>query len=215
MATTIIGPLRWLEEPSRISISQNGEGLRSYYQVTAPRDIGAMCQGRPAEELPRILSILSPSHHIASAKALDNLFGITAPPAAKNIRKALSEILTFIHHSEKLLFLLASPENLPGYGENARRKIPSLPRRTADEIMAGLALFKEAASILGGRYPHPVTAIAGGVSRPVKEVHYLRLQEIVQTCLPYALRLRDIFAEKVIGNGSHATTNLFFDPMSS
>jgi F420-non-reducing hydrogenase large subunit len=215
MSTTIIGPLRWLEEPSRVSISQNGDGPRSYYQVTAPRDIPAICKGRPVEELPRILSILSPSHHIASAKALDSLFAIQIPPTAENIRKALREALTFIHHSRKLLFLLSSSVNPLGLSEDFRRLSPSIQRRTGDEIMKGIALFQEAAVILGGRYPHPVTAIAGGVSRPIKEVHRRRLQEIVQTGLPYALRLRDIFAETVIGTGWYKPMNLPFRAIAS
>lgn len=215
MSTIIIGPLRWLEEPSRISISQNGQGLRSYYQVTAPRNIRAMCKGRPVEELPRIVSILSASHHIASAKALDNLFGIRIPPTAENIRKALGHTLTFIHHSRKLRFLLCSLANPPGYREDLRRNVPSLQRRTGDEIMNGIALFQEAASILGGRYPHPVSAVAGGVSRPIKEVHYRRLLEIVQTCLPFALRLRDLFVENVIGNGRYKPMRVAFGPLAS
>ncbi|MDR3566409.1 MAG: hypothetical protein P4L43_00115 [Syntrophobacteraceae bacterium] len=215
MSTINIGPLRYLEEPSQISIGQNGEGLRSFYQVTAPRDIAAMCKGRPAEELPRILTILSPSHHIASAKALDNLFGIRIPPAAENIRKALGETLTLIHHARKLLFLLQSSTNPPGTRENLRIAVPSSQRRTVDEIMKGIAAFQEAAYILGGRYPHPVTVVAGGVSRPIKEVHKRRLQEIARTCLPYALRLRDIFSETVIGNGWYKPINISFRPVAS
>jgi F420-non-reducing hydrogenase large subunit len=215
MSTTILSALRWLEEPSKISISQNGDGLKTYYQVTAPRDIAALCKGRPVEELPRILSILSASHHIASAKALDNLFGIRIPATAENIRKALGQTLTFLHHSRKLLFLLSSSTNPLGHREDFRRLAPSLPRRTGDEIMKGIALFQEAAAILGGRYPHPVTVIAGGVSRPLKEVHCRRLGEIGQTCLPYALRLRDIFAETVIGNGWYKEMDLPFRPLAS
>lgn len=215
MSTTIIGPLRWQEQPSRIAIHQNGQGLRSYYQVTAPRDIASMCKGRPVEELPRILTILSPSHHIAAAAALDDLFGITIPPAAENIRKALGESLTLINHSRRLFFLLSSPGNPLGHREDPRRKTASFHRWVIDEAMRGILLFEEAASILGGRYPHPVTAIAGGVSRPIKEVYYARLGEIARACLPYALRLRDMFVDTVAGNGSHDPMNLPFRSVSS
>lgn len=215
MSTKIIGPLRWQEEPSRISIDQDGQGLRAYYQVTSPRDIVSMCKGRPVEELPRILTILSPSHHIAAAAALDNLFGITIPLAAENIRKALGESLTLINHSRRLFFLLSSPANPLGHREDLRRKTASFQHWVIEEAMRGILLFQEAASILGGRYPHPVAAIAGGVSRPIKEVYYPRLAQIAGDCLPYALRLRDIFADTVIGNGSYEPMNLPFHPVSS
>lgn len=219
MATITIGPLRWLEEPSRITIRKNGESYRSYYQVTAPRDLSEMCRGRPAEELPRILSILSPSHHIASAIALDNLFAVPPPSTARNIREALLQSLTFIHHSRKLFFLLSSFGNPIGQREEIMgRTAPSpVPHHVLDEIMQGTALAQEAASILGGRHAHPVTAVAGGVSRLIKEVHYRRLSEIAEFCLPYALRLRDIFREKIVrgGNGLYKLMSLPVCPITS
>jgi len=178
-----------------------------------------MCKGRPVEELPRILSILSASHHLASAVTLDNLFGVTPPPTAKNIRDALVQSLTFIHHARKLLFLLSSSQNPFGLRAELAVRAGTSPvaHHVLDEIGHAMALAQEAASILGGRHPHPLTAVAGGVSRPVKEIHYRRLAEIAESSLPYALRLRDIFREKIIGsgNGLYELMDLTVSPIAS
>ena len=101
-------PLRWQEDPVRISILHDAESLNAYYQVTAPRDVARMCKGRPVEELPRILSLLSPSHHLVSAMALDRLFGVEPPPMALNMREAFLQAHVFSHHLRKLYFLLSS-----------------------------------------------------------------------------------------------------------
>ena len=70
-----------------------------------------MCKGRQVEELPRILTILSPAHHLASAMALDKLFGVEPPALAVNMREALLQAQFLTSHLRKLYFLLTAFEN--------------------------------------------------------------------------------------------------------
>ena len=217
-------PLRWQEDPVRIAVFHDTEYLQAYFQVTAPRDIEWICKGRPVEELPRILTILSPSHHLASAKALDRLFGVEPPPMARNMREALLQAHIFRHHLRKLYFLISSRHNpfLDRQKRGNRGEPQLFPPHFLDEIMHHEALSQEAATILGGRCDHPLSAVTGGVSRFLKEDHYHRLSEIAEFCLKFAMRVGEFLRDEIFGDGkaldalgSTYGQNLQVEPMVS
>ena len=200
---TTLEPLRWLEDPAKVVVEKNNGAVRAYFQVTVPRDLSAMCQGRAVEELPRILSILSPSHHLVAAQLLDHLGGVTPPDLAKNLRQALLQCQVFRHHLRKLYFLLSAYGNplAEPPGPRGRQDLSPVPRPVLDEAMEHLGLIQEAATILGGRSDHPLTAVAGGVSRFLKEGHYPRLAEIASASLAYARRLGEFLHSRVLAGG--------------
>jgi F420-non-reducing hydrogenase large subunit len=201
MLLTNLEPIRWLEEPARVSVSQDNGHVRAYLQVTAPRDLKAMCLGRPAEELPRILSIISPAHHLAAALALDRLYDVTPPDLARHLREALLQGYFFRHHIRKLYFLLSAfgKPFAPERGPRSRAVRLPVPHQILEEAMQALGLIQEAATILGGRCDHPLTAVPGGVSRFLKEGHYERLAEIASACLDYARRLGEFLGNQILG----------------
>ena len=217
-------PLRWQEDPARIAVFHDTEYLQAYFQVTAPRDIERICKGRPVEELPRILTLLSPAHHLVSAMALDRLFGVEPPPMALNMREALLQAHFFSHHLRKLYFLLSSwHDPFSDYRRHgSRRELNMFPPHFLDEIMHHEALSQEAATILGGRSNHPLSAVAGGVSRFLKEDHYHRLSEIAGFCLKFAMRLGESLRDEIFGDGKALDAlgpacgqNLHVRPMAS
>jgi F420-non-reducing hydrogenase large subunit len=213
-------PLRWQENPVRITVFHDtDEHLRAYFQVTTPRDIEWMCKGRPVEELPRILTIISPAHHLASAMALDRLFGVEPPAMARNIREALLQTHVFRHHLRKLYFLLSSLQNpfLDYKTRESRGELHMFPPHFLDEIMHHEALSQEAATILGGRCDHPLSAVTGGVSRFLKEDHYHRLSEIAESCLKFGMRLGKFLRDEIFGDGKalDGFQNLHIEPMAS
>ncbi len=202
MSRVTLDALRWQEQPVQATVTVNGGPPRVHLQATAPRDVGALCRGRPVEELPRILSILSPAHHLCAAQTLDRLFGVEPPPAAKNAREVLRLALFFRHHVRKLWFLLSSGEDpfADFWSQDARRG-PGSTRPLLEELMRHAALAQEAAAIVGGRADHPVTAVAGGVTRVLKPEHHARLAEIAAACLAFAQRLGATFPERVLAHG--------------
>ena len=202
MSRVTLDALRWQEQPAQATVTVNGGSPHVYLQVTAPRDVAALCRGRPVEELPRILSILSPAHHLCAAQALDRLFGVEPPPVAKNVREALRLALFFRHHLRKLYFLLSSSENpfADFWSQDARRG-PGALRPLLEELMQHAALAQEAAAILGGRADHPVTCVAGGITRVLKPEHHARLTEIAAACLAFAERLGAALREHVFAQG--------------
>ena len=203
MATKVtFDSLRWLEQPAQASIAVNGGPPQVHFQVTAPREVAAMCLGRPVEELPRILSILSPAHHLCAAQALDNIFAVEPPPVAKNMREALRLAQFFRHHLRKLYFLVGSLENpFADFWSPEVRRGPNDLHPLLGDLMRHVSLAQEAAIILGGRADHPVTAVAGGVSRALREEHHPRLAEIAVACRTCAVRLGDFLREQVFPKG--------------
>jgi F420-non-reducing hydrogenase large subunit len=202
MSRVTLDSLRWQEQPAQATVTVNGGPPHVYFQITAPRDVAAICHGRPVEELPRILSILSPAHHLCAAQALDRLFGVEPPPVAKNMREALRLALFFRHHLQKFYFLLTSQENpfADFYSEQARRG-PRTLRPLLDDLMRHASLAQEAAAALGGRADHPVTALAGGVSRALRPEHHERLAEIATALRSCAERLAGFLRQHVFPQG--------------
>ena len=204
MPAVTFEPLRWQDAPTRVTISTHNAHPRVFYQVTAPQQIAAMVIGRPVEELPRLVAILGPAHHLAAARALDRLFGVNPPPPAENMRQGLLQAVIFTAHLQKIFFLLSAGSD-PFAGLPRVAGAPQQASAThglMDEIMHTLALVQEAAVVLGGRSSHPITAIAGGVSRYLKEEQTLRLTEIAETCVPAAVRIVAAVRDTILNTGA-------------
>jgi coenzyme F420-reducing hydrogenase alpha subunit len=180
MQTMTFEPLRWQVDPCRVTVRSNGTGPTAYYQVLSPGNIQSVCCGRPVEELPRILTLLAPAHHLAAAQALDRLFGVTPPEMAVNMRTALLQAQTCSAHLRTFYFLTTAFQAPFVDFRNAGRAMPdpALTQRFSETIMHHAALAQEAEDILGGRRDHPLSAVTGGVSRYLKEGHYARLAHI-------------------------------------
>ncbi len=219
MPTTILEPLRWQERPARVAIVNENGLTKAYFQITDVRDTSGMATGRPAEELPRILGILSPAHHLVSAMALDRLFNVEPPEPAVNMREAFLQAQFVRHHLRKLHFLLSSEVN--PFKSYPMREVPEsgthFPYELFDGIMSCVALAQEAAAILGGRADHPLSAVPGGVSRFLKDSHYPRLSEISQQCVIITSELAKLLRESIF-RGSRMMDDLLefrFHPMPS
>jgi F420-non-reducing hydrogenase large subunit len=191
MQTITLEPLRGHDEPARIVVQLNGSQPAVYYQVLSPRSMAALCCGRPVEELPRIVPILGASHHLAAACALDRLFGVEPPELARNMRSALLQAQFCSAHLRKFYFLLTTGNDpFADFRHSARgvRRSPAVPQML-EKVMHHLGLAQEAEDILGGRHDHPLTAVAGGVSRFLKEGHYPRLARISEALQALAQEL--------------------------
>jgi F420-non-reducing hydrogenase large subunit len=177
----------------------NGSKPRLCLQVNTQLAIAEMCKGRPVEELPRILTILSPAHHLASAVALDRLFCVEPPPAAINMREALLKTFFIQNHLRKIYFLLSfrSSPLLPQSIVEGFSQGMSHWQDMVGEIVNHISLIQEAVSILGGRPDHPVCAVPGGMGRLLKKEQCERLSQIARASFDFSLTLA-AFLNKVI-----------------
>ncbi len=204
-----IAPVRWQELPARISIvSEAGTDIESepqadrvYYQITSPLLLTEICLGRPVEELPRILTFLGPAHHLCAAAALDALMGVTAPALALNMREALRQALLLTCHLRRLYCLLSARVQPLPY-ENVTQPTASRSVLTMQTtLMQQIALVQEAATILGGRCDHPITSLAGGVSRYLKTDHFDRLATIAEALEGFTAHLADWCRQELWAGG--------------
>jgi coenzyme F420-reducing hydrogenase alpha subunit len=203
MQTITLEPLRWQDDPSRITVRANDTHVDVYYQVTSPKSVETICCGRPVEELPRILPILAPAHHLTAALALDRLFQVEPPELAQNMRTALLQAQYCAAHLRKIFFLLTSQQDpFADFHRAGRGAVQSkVSKRILESIMHHAALAQEAEDILGGRRDHPLSAVAGGVSRYLKEGHYDRLAEISDALLPFAQEMAELMRTEILSAG--------------
>src|SRR5512144_3330878 len=146
-------------------------------------------QGRPFWELPvmvqRLCGICPVSHHLAAAKALDQVVGATRlTPTAEKVRRLMhygqilqSHALHFFH--------LASPDLLFGFDSDvAKRNIVGVAAAHPEIAKQGVLLRKfgqEVIRITAGKRVHGTGSIPGGVNKnvSVEERDYL-LKDIEQ-----------------------------------
>ena len=114
-----IDPVTRLEGHGKIEIILDDQGnvSQTYWQVAELRGFERFCVGRPAEEMTRIMpnicGVCPSAHHLAAMKALDRVFGVEPPPAAKLIREL--EYNAFIVEDHYLhFFFLAAPDFIVG-----------------------------------------------------------------------------------------------------
>ena len=93
-----IDPITRLEGHGKIEIFLDDKGnvSNAYLQIPELRGFEKFCEGRLAEEMPRITpkicGVCPTTHHMASGKALDDLFKVDPPPAAKKIRELMGRL---------------------------------------------------------------------------------------------------------------------------
>ena len=114
-----IDPITRLEGHGRIEIFLNDEGdvVNTYFQVPELRGFEQFCVGRLAEDMPvittRICGVCPEAHHMASVKALDDLFDVEPPLVAKKIREIVYMAFYITDHTTHF-YALAGPDFIVG-----------------------------------------------------------------------------------------------------
>ncbi len=129
-------------------------------------------EGRPYWEVPvmvqRLCGICPVSHHLAAAKALDMMLGVTITPTAEKVRRLM-------HYGQMLqshalhFFHLSSPDLLFGFGSDmAKRNIVGVIAAEPAIAKKGVFLRKygqEVIRMTAGKRVHGTGAIPGGVNK--------------------------------------------------
>jgi len=179
MARTIkVDPLTRIEGHARVEvdIDDNNQVTSSVFKVMDFRGWETFTRGSQIEMMPlimpRICGTCSVSHHLAAVKTVDNIFGVTPPPAAVLLRQAMN-LAGYIHSHGIHIFALAGPDLLLGLNaEPAKRNIVGLIDtypELAKKALQLRAISTYITEVIGGRSIHPVSAVAGGVASPLNE----------------------------------------------
>jgi len=186
--TVTISPVTRVEGHGKVTILLNdkNEVEKSHFHVIEFRGFEKFCEGRLMSEMPvvttRICGICPVSHHLAAAKACDDAFGVDIPPAAKLLRELMHMGQTIHSHAFHFLFM-ASPDYVVGPSSDpAKRNIIGLLEKDITLGKKGIRLRQIGQNLVervGGRPIHPVTAIPGGMSKPLShEDRFHSLKEI-------------------------------------
>ena len=140
------------------------------FHVVEFRGFERFIQGRPYNELPmvvqRLCGICPVSHHLAAAKAVDQLVGAdTLPPTVTRLRRLLHFGQILQSHAVHF-FHLASPDLLFGFhADAAERNIATVAEREPELARQGILLRKlgqQVIEALAGKRVHGIAVVPGG-----------------------------------------------------
>jgi F420-non-reducing hydrogenase large subunit len=179
MARTInIQPVTRIEGHARITIQLNDQGrvTDSKLHIMALRGFEKFIEGRPAEEVPRIVNricgICPWMHHTASNKAVDGCFQAKVPPAGQKLRELMQ---VMAHISDKILhfFFLAAPDFVLGAGADYKVRNVLGIVQAAPDLAARVVKMRQAGQMMlerfTGKVIHPVAMVPGGFAKPMSE----------------------------------------------
>ena len=114
-----INPVTRLEGHGKIELflDDAGEVGEVYFQVPELRGFERFCIGRPVHELarivPKICGVCPSAHHLAAGKAIDAVYHVDPPPAAKKLRELLYSAFYVTDHTTHF-FALGGPDFIVG-----------------------------------------------------------------------------------------------------
>jgi NAD-reducing hydrogenase large subunit len=169
-----IEPVTRIEGHAKVTIHLNeaGDVEHAYLHVNEFRGFEKFCEGRMVFEMPlitpRICGICPVSHHLAAAKAADEVLGCP-PPRPASLLRELMHMGQIIQSHGMHFFELAGPDLLLGFdADPAIRNVVGIVQANPELAVKAVGLRKwgqEIISTLGGRRIHPNFAVPGGVNK--------------------------------------------------
>jgi NAD-reducing hydrogenase large subunit len=156
-------------------MDDQGRVERARFHIVEFRGFERFIQGHPYWEAPllvqRLCGICPVSHHLAAAKAIDQIYGLDPEdlhPTATKIRRLLHYAQVFQSHALHF-FYLASPDLLFGVDAPVeKRSITAVAMEYEDLARMGIQMRQfgqELIKALAGKKIHGITAVPGGVHK--------------------------------------------------
>ncbi|MFC1939822.1 Ni/Fe hydrogenase subunit alpha [Chloroflexota bacterium] len=210
MKRITIDPITRLEGHGKIEIFLNddGEVANTYMQVPELRGFEKFCEGRPAEDLPqitqRICGVCPEAHHIASTKALDDLFHVNPPETAKKLRELFYSAFYVTDHATHF-YILAGPDFIMGpEAPVAERNILGVIGKVGLELAGAVIKTRmqnhKIIHMVGGRGVHPVFGLPGGISKGLSEEERKEIEQIARDSVEFAKLSLKVFDDIVLKN---------------
>ena len=194
----VIDPVSRVEGHGKVTLllDQDNKVKQARLHIVEFRGFERFIQGRPYWELPvlvqRLCGICPVSHHLAAAKAIDQLVGVdpeNLPPAADKLRRLLhfgqvlqSHALHFFH--------LSSPDLLFGFESDiSKRHVIAVLNEFPDIGLQGVKLRKygqEIIRMVSGKRVHGTGAIAGGMNKSLTKAERDYLLEDIDQIIDWS-----------------------------
>ena len=193
--TLTIQPVTRIEGHAKITIQLDDTGNVSDTQVNVLelRGFEKFCVGKPVEEMARITTricgVCPWSHHLASAKATDAVFGVEPRPAGRKLRELCNSIAYMEEHILHFFFLAGADFVLgPGADYGVRNVFGIID--AAPDIARNVVVSRHKAAhmleILAGKAIHPSAAVPGGFSKPLLENERAELRKMADEMLEFS-----------------------------
>ncbi len=194
----VVDPVSRVEGHGKVTLllDENNKIQQARLHIVEFRGFERFIQGRPYWELPvlvqRLCGICPVSHHLAAAKAIDQLVGVdpdNLPVSADKLRRLLhfgqvmqSHALHFFH--------LSSPDLLFGFeSEINKRSIIAVLGEYPDIGVQGVKLRKygqEVIRMVSGKRIHGTGAIAGGMNKALSKAERDYLLEDIDQMITWS-----------------------------
>ncbi len=208
-----IDPITRLEGHGKIDIflDDQGEVQKTYYQIPELRGFEVFSLGRPAEDMPQITSricgVCPTAHHMAGAKALDDLYKVEPPPAARKIRELIYNTFMLEDHALHV-YILGGPDFIVGpQAPKEQRNIIGVINKVGVEVgknvIAMRKRLREFIAYAGGKVIHPVFGLPGGVAKAIAPDELPKLKNLAQDALEFALFTLQVFKNLVLKNAEY------------
>jgi len=208
-----IDPITRLEGHGKIDIFLNDEGevANCYLQIPELRGFEQFAVGRPVEEMARITTricgVCPEAHHMAAAKATDDVYKVKIPSAGRKLRELLYNTFFTADHTVHF-YALGGPDFVVGPdAPPAERNLLGVIKKVGLEIggkVIGLrARCQEIIQTLGGKKIHQVTAIPGGVSRGINEEERKKFEEYAKYMVDFGQFTFKLFEDVVLKNSQY------------
>ena len=176
-----IDPITRVEGHGRVTIHLDdyGQVKESFFHIVEFRGFERFIQGHPYWEAPvfvqRLCGICPVSHHLAAAKAIDQIVGIDPKdlsPTAQKLRRLMHYGQVFQSHALHF-FYMASPDLLFGLDAPVdKRNIIAVAVEHRDLAIKGITMRRfgqEIIKAVAGKRIHGILAVPGGVHKTITE----------------------------------------------
>ena len=203
-----INPITRLEGHGNIEIflDDDGEVEKAFFQVPELRGFETFCLGRPAEEMaritPRICGVCPTAHHMASVKALDDLWQVEPPPVARMLRELAYNAFMCEDHLLHFFYLggpdfVVGPE-APKAQRNILGVIDKVGIEVAGKVIATRRRLRQLMETMMGKVIHPVFGVPGGVAKGITSADRDEFRKIAGEALDLASFSLQVFRDVVL-----------------
>ena len=210
MRKITIDPITRLEGHGKIEVFLNGDGDvdRAYLQVPELRGFEKFCEGRPAEEMPRITTMICgvcpTAHHMASTKTLDDLFKVEPTSTAKKIRELMYNAFQAEDHILHFFFL-GGPDfvvgpTAPAGERNILGVIAKVGLDVGGKVIEVRKRLRNILRIIGGKPVMPSCGLPGGVSKAITEEERKTIIDAAEYAVEFCKFALGLFDDLVLKN---------------
>ena len=210
MKKITIDPITRLEGHGKIEIFLNdaGEVDKTYLQIPELRGFEKFCEGRPAEEMPRITTMICgvcpTAHHMAATKALDDLWQVEPTSTARKIRELMYNAFMAEDHILHFVFL-GGPDFIVGPGAPAAERnvlgvIGKVGLEVGVKVIEMRKRLRNVLRIIGGKPIQPSCGLPGGVSKGISEDERKIIIEAGEYAVDFCKTALVLFNQIVLNN---------------